>query len=355
MPPGAWLYYAECGSAAIIDSALLRGFDMRMTVLWLMIITLGSCEQKVTGPFELKAPCVAPPEGVVNLVDGSPVWSPTGEFIVYRTWPTTGGQVMGFYRVFVDGESRRVGDPELLLDLTEMGPAGEERISPDGELLAFWLWGDIWLLDMATKETMQLTHVGDARWPDWHPDGEWLVYAQVLGGSQIEPDTAGGMHIVNVRTLEDRQLTRKGGLPIYGGHPRWDREGKSIIFFKGPETGELCLEIFRVFPDSTDYIRLTKTGWSNEFPCWWYLHGEEIVFTRMEREFRRMDYVLNLADGSIRCFGSAGEPLNVLPFDFSPDQTKLVTTRMDTTGTIGVLWVLDIPSGQWHQLTAPPL
>jgi Tol biopolymer transport system component len=299
----------------------------------------------------LPPPFVAPQEDVSPGVDIDPAWSPTGDFIVYRTWPTTGGQVMGFYRVFVDPEGQRVGDPELLLDLTDLGPAGEQRISPDGTKYAFWLWGDIWVQEIATKDTMRVTRVGDARWPDWHPDGEWLVYMQVLGGSPIAPDSSGGMHVVNVNTLEDRQLTRRGGLIIAGGHPRWDREGKSIILAKGAHGSE----VFRVFPDSTDYIQLARTGWNNEWPHWWYLHGEEVVFTSIDPERRRMEYVINLDDGSIRCFSSGTRLENLRLFDFSPDQTKLVTTRRDTTGTIGVLWVLDIPTGRWTQLTAPPL
>ena len=160
--------------------------------------------------------------------------------------------------------------------------------------------------------------------------------------------------IVNVNTLEDRQLTRSGRRPIYGGHPRWDREGKSIVFFGGGCNGH-CLEIYRVFPDSTDYIQLTHTGWSNESPHWWYLHGEEVVFTSIDSKRRRMEYVLNLETGSIRCFSVGDRLENLRPFDFSPDGTMLVTTRTDTTGTIGVLWVLDLETGEWHQLTAPPL
>jgi len=316
----------------------------------LFLLTALSCEDNPTWP-ELPAPCEAPEADLTNSVDGYSAWSPTGDFIVYRTWPTTGGQVMGFYRVFVNEDGQRVGDSDLLLDLTALGPATEQRISPDGSKMAFWLWGDIWTLDFATLDTTRITNVGDARWPDWHPDGEWLVYAQILGGSQVEPDSSGGMHIVNVNTLEDRQLTRRGGLMITGGHPRWDAAGESIVLSKGAYS----LELYRVFPDSTDYIQLTRTGWDNKNPRWWYLHGEEVVFTRAEREHRNMEYVLNLDDRSIRCFSAADQLVNLRAFDFSPDQTKLVTTRADTTGTIGVLWVLDIPTGQWTQLTAPPL
>ncbi len=328
-----------------------------LAILAPILLILASCEDHPTFPFVLKPPCDAPAEDMPSfIVDGIAAWSPTGDFIVYRTWATTGGQVTGFYRVFVDKDGQRMGDPDLLLDLTEWGPATEQRISPDGTKLAFWLWGDIWMLDLGTRDTTRITRVGDARWPDWHPGGEWLVYAQVLGGSPLEPDSSGGMHIVNVNTLEDRQLTRKGGRIIAGGHPRWDAAGRSIIFSCGDaETRNRSMEIFRVFPDSTDYIRLTRTGWLNEWPCWWYLHGEEIVFTPAGREYRNMEYVVNLHDGQIRCFASAGHPLNIGVFDFSPDQTKLVTTRADTTGTIGVLWVLDIPTGRWTQLTDPPL
>lgn len=334
----------------------MRRVLFHVGILSLILLISMSCEDSPTGPFELKPPCVAPPQDVSNGKDISPAWSPTGDFIVYRTWPTTGGQVMGFYRVFVDETGARIGDSELLLDLTEMGPAAEQRVSPDGSRLAFWLMGDIWMLDLVTRDLTRVTEVRDARWPDWHPDGEWLVYAQILGGSQVEPDSSGGMHVINVNTLEDRQLTRCGGRPIYGGHPRWDACGKSIVFFMGdPETGNTSLEIFRVFPDSTDYIRLARTGWSNLDPHWWYLHGEEVIFTCIEQEHKNMEYVLNLGTGKIRCLALFDEPINIRPFDFSPDQTKLVTTGMDTTGTIGVLWVLDIPSGRWTQLTDPPL
>ncbi len=323
---------------------------MRRVAPALMLIAIASCEQRPTGPFELERPCTPPVQDRSPGVDILPAWSPTGEFIAYRTWPTTGGQVMGLHRVFVDEDGQRESDPELLLDLTELGPAGELRISPDGTTLAYWFAGDIWTLDFATHDTTRVTRVGDARWPDWHPDGEWLVYAQVLGGSQIDPDSTGGMHVVNVRTLEDRQLTRRGGLIIAGGHPRWDHEGRSIVVFRGRHD----LELFRVFPDSTDYIQLTRTGWDNEAPTWWLLHGEEVVFTRVD-EREDMEYVIDLDTGRVRCFSSNGEPVNLRAFDFSPDHTKVVTTRADTTGTIGVLWVLDIPSGRWTQLTDPPL
>jgi Tol biopolymer transport system component len=292
-------------------------------------------------------------------VDIVPTWSPTGDFIAYFSWPTTGGQRLGLHRIFVDDSGARQGDPELLLDLTDaawgfLPTANELRISPNGTTLAYWFAGDIWTLDFATHDTTRITRVGDARWPDWHPSGDLIVYAQILGGSILEPDSTGGMHVVDLRTMEDRQLTRRGGRKIAGGHPRWDATGESIVFFSGdPETGNRSLEIFRVFPDSTDYIRLARTGWDNEAPCWWYLHGEEIVFQRSDGE--DMEHVLNLDNGSIRCFSSIGRPVNLRAFDFSPDYTKVVTTRVDTTGTIGVLWVLDIESGRWTQLTAPPL
>ncbi len=346
---------------------------MKRVGLLFFLLTMVSCRDTITGPFELPSPCLPPAQvPAAPAIHVEPVWSPTGDFIVYRYAQECGQPdpqtAPGFYRIFIDENCNRVGEPELLLDFRDLYQGSllyvrEHRISPDGTKMVFCLNLDIWMLDLQTSQLKQLTNTENARWPDWHPGGEWVVYGEVWGekkiywdstGVHIVPDTTGGMHIVNVNTLEDRQLKTGKGHPIYGGHVRWDREGRSIIFHLGdPETNNTSMEIFRVFPDSTEYIRLTRTGWDNFWPNWWYLNGEEVVFTRRDRGYRGMEYVVNLENGSIRCFSAGGRPVNLFFYDFSPDQTKLVTTLLDSTGKWGVLWVLDIPTGQWHQLTEP--
>lgn len=44
----------------------------------------------------------------------------------------------------------------------------------------------------------------------------------------------------------------------------WDRDGRSIRYSCGdPETYNMSIEIFRVFPDAADIVRLTQTRWDN--------------------------------------------------------------------------------------------
>ncbi len=46
--------------------------------------------------------------------------------------------------------------------------------------------GDIWLLDLFTGESQQLTTDGDNRWPTWSRDGRYLFYTHTEDGERFD-------------------------------------------------------------------------------------------------------------------------------------------------------------------------
>ncbi len=52
--------------------------------------------------------------------------------------------------------------------------------------IAYVLDGDIWLVDLFTSKSQQLTKDGNNRWPAWSPDGRYLLYTHDTGEEEYE-------------------------------------------------------------------------------------------------------------------------------------------------------------------------
>lgn len=147
-------------------------------------------------------------------IDTSPVFN-----------PKTNGQI-----AFVSGRS---GLPQIFtMDadgsnvqrVTDQGYAVSPSWSPNGLLLAFsWIrkygpgvlgGADIYLMDVATREIVQLTHdSGRNDFPSWSPDGRHIVFQSTRSGSeQIWSMLADGTH--------QQQITREGK----NTQPNWSQQ-----------------------------------------------------------------------------------------------------------------------------------
>lgn len=60
-----------------------------------------------------------------------------------------------------------------------------EQTTTQGEI-AYVKDGNIWLLDLFTGKSQQLTTDGNNRWPAWSPDGRYLLYTHDTGGEEYE-------------------------------------------------------------------------------------------------------------------------------------------------------------------------
>jgi Tol biopolymer transport system component/class 3 adenylate cyclase len=152
------------------------------------------------------------------------------------------------------------------------------RVSPDGRYIVFVSSGDnhIWRIDMDGNNAKQLTNSPlDSPWPDFSPDGKWVVYTKVgaekgvwkvpiEGGSPVRLNDASayapvispdGRPIAPVispdgrwiaYSSEDKNATPKRGVAIMafdGGSPtrrvevvtdefHWDGDGSSLLYTK---------------------------------------------------------------------------------------------------------------------------
>jgi Tol biopolymer transport system component len=121
----------------------------------------------------------------VRLTTGeasNPVWSPAGDLIVYA------GENVGFFAPLL--AVRPDGTPVKLPSIEVLREGVRVRFLPDGRLV--YLQGlpsaqNLWLLDLATRKTRELTHLNNAgaiRSFDISPDGN-IVFDRMRGNSHV--------------------------------------------------------------------------------------------------------------------------------------------------------------------------
>jgi TolB protein len=143
--------------------------------------------------------------------DVSPTWNrKTGTQIAWASGRT------GLPQIYIMGT-----DGTNIVQLTDQGYAVSPAWSPNGQFLAFaWMrrYGpgapgaqDIYLMDVATKQWVQLTHDGGRNdFPSWSPDGRHIVFQSSRSGSlQIWTMLADGS--------DQKQLTTSGA----NSEPDW--------------------------------------------------------------------------------------------------------------------------------------
>lgn len=130
--------------------------------------------------------------------------------------------------------------------------------SPDGHRLTFRRGSDVWLTDLRTGETTQLTHVPAqfAQMAAWSPNGQQIAYMSFQAGyCSVFIMDADGSNPVN--------LTPKNPADANSAWcsraPSWTHTGQILFMSFRPSTGG-DIELFIMNADGTGLTRLTQSA-----------------------------------------------------------------------------------------------
>lgn len=150
--------------------------------------------------------------------DVGPAWSPDGSQIAFMS--DRAGSEFDIYAMHADGS----GVERLTNGATNWFP----QYSPDGRRLAFHVWRDVNIFDLATHTLRPLTKdPANGMYPSWAPDGRRLAFMSWRNGKTE-------IFTMNADGSDQRVLVSpESGSAI---DPRWSPDGARIVFVRTPAT-----------------------------------------------------------------------------------------------------------------------
>jgi Tol biopolymer transport system component len=306
---------------------------------------------------------VCPPYNPIGSSASSPTWSPDCRLIAFHgSSDSSGTFAPGVYLTDTTASSLT-----KLLDTAGKPFSGSEMSwSPDGSRIAMYYEYDIWTIDVADRTMRKWTSdAPDAHYPQWSPDGRYLLYL-ITTRAYNEPDSASGLHIIDTVDGTQRALMRNDSL-VWGGKGRWSPDGLSIVFVTAlnpSPDGRYGWDIVTVPPSGRPHRLLAHI--SQGFPdnAQWSADGSQVFFDFTPapcppgQSANRSTWVVS-ADGT----GLRQWPVNLgdsrvqfgFPFELSRVGQRTTFIGLDSTGTAGVLTVMNLDGSGRKELTRPLL
>lgn len=233
-----------------------------------------------TSIYRIAASKSSPNEILIRGFQGNvrnPSWAPNGRRIVFEC--ATRSDTSDLCVANADGSGFR--------QLTHAAPKVRHLSpdwSPDGRMLAFhsnlhvspderdgWSGYEIYLMDAAGKDIKRLTstppgHVCEN--PAWSPDGERIAFDSTRDGTSKAPVLNYELYVLSVKTAEMNRLTRNSRPE---GHPRWSRDGRTLIFhgnLDGPKLRLNEVELYSIPAHGGEVSRLTSNDVYDGYPDW---------------------------------------------------------------------------------------
>jgi len=297
-------------------------------------------------------PAVCPPFSPISSGAISPTWSPDGSKIAYGdATDSTGNYVPGFYVVDTTGS----GLTKVLGGAFTFSP--ELAWSPDGSRLAYVVGTQLWTLTLADLSTKQWPVPNDfARYPAWSPDGRLIVYTAIR--HNFEPDSMGGLHILDTSDGTQRALLHDGSLATDGIASAWSPDGQAVAFVRGENEGRSS-NIFSMRVDGTQYRRLTSFPGYAGSPQW--TPDSRAIFFDMNPPPCEPSATSNHATWKVNADGTGLQQWPVLlddprvqfgyTFRLSPNGQRTAFIGLDSMRTAGVLTVMNVDGSGRKQLS----
>lgn len=122
-------------------------------------------------------------------------------------------------------------------------------VDQSGGEIAYVEDGNIWLLDLASGETRQLTGEGQSSSPAWSPDGQTLAFVRLYDGN---PEIA-------TMRADGSDLTRVTSTPADELYPAYSRDG-ALFFTRRAQADEAEIEVVRRDASGAETVVYTQPG-----------------------------------------------------------------------------------------------
>ncbi len=202
--------------------------------------------------------------------DAAPRWTEDGRILFYSYRFNHSAEIMS---MSADGSRlERITNDETDQWWPDMSPTDQSIVfTSDQDITKKFNGGNLYLLNLETKEKKQLTHTGEGIWntnPIFSPDGHWIVY----------------------------------------NHDWRGRDGDA--------------EIFKINPDGTENINLTDNAYNDSYPSW-SPNGDRIAYVTTVEETAQL--MLMKSDGTGKELAYSFEKGSIYSTSWVADDELIIT------------------------------
>jgi eukaryotic-like serine/threonine-protein kinase len=288
------------------------------------------------------------PVAVTNdeIDDANPIWSPDGKWLYYTS--NRSGR-WGIWRIPIEEETGKVlGKPELVPTFADNSL--EFSIARNGQRMVYTSSRKINRVFRVPFDAANGTVHGEPQQvtqsqryivsPDISPDGKRLTY-YTYGDPKFD------LFIMNQDGSGLRQLTNDTAKNRY---PRWSPEGQRLAFFTD-RTGKYEAWIFHLESGQLQQLTFSQPGEPGYVAPIWNPNGQQMALSIRGEGGYLMDLTRPWDAQQLVKLPAPAPNRWFLPFDWSPDQQKLVGITGDAKSEDPGIVVYELASQRYQRLT----